>query len=392
MSNRRLTLTASIVAVAALSAACSSSSKSKSATSPTTAASSATTAAASTPGQYTTNLKGVCPDNVVVQTNWWPEPDHGFLYQLIGANGKADTSKNTYSGPLGQTGVNLEIRAGGPAVGFQTVTSQLYTDDSIELGMVATDEAIQNSASHPSTEVFAWYEKNPQIFFWGNPAWDFKSVADIGKSTATVLAFSPATYLDVFEAQGLLKKSQVDTSYTGDPSRFVAANGNIVSQGFATAEPYAYEHSIPAWNKPVKYLLVDPEFPVYQNAMAVRSDKLTSETPCLQKLIPLMQQAAIDYVHSPDAVNAAIFSFAQKLKGGIQVSLEGSKAAVQLMLSTGIVGNGTDGVFGSFDTGRLQGFISKLTPIFAAKNQAIKSGLQPTDIATNQFLDKRSHL
>jgi hypothetical protein len=105
-----------------------------------------------------------------------------------------------------------------------------------------------------------------------------------------------------------------------------------------------------------------------------------------------MQQATIDYVHNPDAVNAAIFSFAQKLKGGIQVSLEGSKAAVQMMLSEGIVGNGTDGVMGSFDNTRLQDFITKLTPIFAAKNQALKSGLQPSDIATNQFLDKRSHL
>jgi hypothetical protein len=391
MPNRRLTLTASIVVIAAMTAACSSS-KTKTTATPTTAASSATTAGSTTPGQYSTNLKGICPDNVVVQTNWWPEPDHGFLYQLIGPNGKADTGKNAYSGPLGQTGVNLEIRAGGPAVGFQTVTSQLYSDDSIELGMVATDESIQNSASHPTTAVLAWYEKNPQIFFWGNPAWDFKSVADIGKSSATVLAFSPATYLDVFEAQGLLKKSQVDTSYTGDPSRFVTASGNIVSQGFVTAEPYAYEHSIPAWSKPVKYLLVDPEFPVYQNAMAIRSDKLQAQGPCLQKLIPLMQQAAIDYVHSPDAVNAAIFSFAQKLKGGIQVSLEGSKAAVQLMLSAGIVGNGTDGVFGSFDNSRLQDFIGKLTPIFASKNQPLKNGLQPSDIATNQFLNKGAHL
>ncbi|MBV9582057.1 MAG: hypothetical protein JO057_26035, partial [Chloroflexi bacterium] len=86
------------------------------------------------------SLKGVCPDNVVVQTNWWPEPDHGFLYQLIGPNGTIDTDKNTYSGPLGNTGVNLEVRAGGPAIGFQQVTAQMYTDDSILLGMAGTDE------------------------------------------------------------------------------------------------------------------------------------------------------------------------------------------------------------------------------------------------------------
>jgi len=403
MAPRRLTITASIVGITALLAACSSSSKSSSTTTAaaaptTTAAATATTAPATTssgtptPGQYTTNLKGICPDTVVVQTNWWPEPDHGFLYQLIGPNGTASASSNSYTGPLGQTGVKLEILAGGPAVGFQTVTSQMYTNDNIELGMVGTDESIQFSASHPTTEVLAWYEKNPQIFFWGNPAWNFQSVGDIGKSNATVLAFSPATYLDVWEAEGLLKKSQVDTSYTGDPSRFVAANGNIVSQGFATAEPYDYEHSVKAWDKPVKYILVNNDYPVYQDAMAVRSDKLQAETPCLQKLVPLMQQAAIDYVHNPTSTNQVIYNFAQKLKGGIQETLDGSAAAVQTMLSQGIVANGTDGVFGSFDTTRVQNFITTLTPIFAAKNAPVKTGLQPSDIATNQFLDKSIHL
>jgi hypothetical protein len=396
MAHRRLILTASVVGVAALVAACSSSkSSSSSATSTTQGAAGATATTASaapTPGQYTTNLKGICPATVVVQTNWWPEPDHGFLYQLIGPNGNADTSKNSYSGPLGQTGVNLQIRAGGPAVGFQTVTSQMYTDDNIELGMVGTDEAIQLSASHPTTQVLAWYEKNPQIFFWGNPSWNYQSVADIGKANVTVLAFSSATYLDVWEDEGLLKKSQVDTSYTGDPSRFVAANGNIVSQGFATAEPYEYEHEVKAWMKPVKYLLVNRDYPVYQDAMAVRSDKLQAETPCLQKLIPLMQQAAIDYVHNPASTNQVIYSFAQKLKGGIQNTLDGSQAAVQTMLSQGIVANGTDGVFGSFDSTRVQNFITTLAPIFAAKNAPIKSGLQPSDIATNQFLNSGIHL
>src|SRR5205823_10983664 len=106
------------------------------------------------------SLKGVCPDTVVFQTNWWPEPDHGFLYQLIGPNGTIDTNKNTYTGPLGNSGVNAEIRAGGPAIGFQQVSAQLYSDDNILLAMVATDEQIGNSATQPSKAVFAWYAKN----------------------------------------------------------------------------------------------------------------------------------------------------------------------------------------------------------------------------------------
>ena len=338
------------------------------------------------------SLKGVCPDNVVVQTNWWPEPDHGFLYQLIGPNGTIDTDKNTYSGPLGNTGVNLEVRAGGPAIGFQQVTAQMYTDDSILLGMAGTDEQIQNSAAQPTTAVFAWYAKNPQIFFWGNPDWDFQSVSDIGKNGATVLAYSPATYVDVLVAKGALNKNQVDESYTGDPSRFVASDGNIVSQGFVTAEPYTYENEVQGWNKPVKLLLLDKEVPIYQDDMAIRTDKLDANRACLQKLIPLMQQSSIDYIKNPVPINTMIVDYTSKIKGGTQVSAAGAADAVQKMLTYGIVGNGTDGVYGSYDAAQVQQLINDFGPVFVQRGKPPKSGLEPSDIYTNEFLDKNIHL
>jgi hypothetical protein len=330
----------------------------------------------------------VCPDTVVFQTNWWPEPDHGFLYQLIGPNGTIDTNKNTYSGPIGNTGVNGEIRAGGPAIGFQQVTAQEYSDDSILLGMVGTDEQIGNSANQATKAVFAWYAKNPQIFFWGNPDWNFSSVADIGANGAPVLAFEGAAYLDVLEGKGSLNKSQVDTSYSGDPARFVASDGNIVSQGFVTAEPYIYEHEVQGWMKPIKFLLLDKEVPIYQDTLAIRSDKLDANRGCLQKLVPLMQQAAVDYVRNPGPINGVFVDYTSRIKGGTQVSAAGAADAVQKMVSLGIVGNGTDGVYGSYDTAQVQTLISDYGPVFAARGKAPKQGLQPSDIFTNEFLDK----
>jgi hypothetical protein len=334
------------------------------------------------------SLKGVCPDTVVFQTNWWPEPDHGFLYQLIGPNGTIDTNKNVYSGPLGNTGVNAEIRAGGPAIGFQQVTAQMYADDSILLGMLGTDETIGNSAGQPSKAVFAWYAKNPQIFFWGNADWNFNSVADIGKSDATVLVFQGGSWVQVLIGKGLLNGNNVDTSYTGDPSRFVAADGKIVSQGFITSEPYIYEHEVQAWMKPVKFLLLDKDVPIYQDTMAIRTDKLDANRACLQKLVPLMQQAAIDYVRNPGPVNGLIVDYTSKIKGGTQISPAGAADAVQRMTSQGIVGNGSDGIYGSYDTARVQALIDDYGPVFAERGKAPKAGLQPSDLFTNEFLDK----
>jgi len=338
------------------------------------------------------SLKGVCPDTVVFQTNWWPEPDHGFLYQLVGPNGTIDTNKNAYIGPLGNTGVNAEIRSGGPAIGFQQVSAQMYSDDSILLGMVGTDEQIQNSASQPSVAVFAWYAKNPQIFFWGNPDWNFQSVSDIGKNGATVLAFSGASYIDVLEAKGALNKDQVDESYTGDPSRFVASDGNIVSQGFVTSEPYLYEHEIQSWMKPVKFLLLDQDVPIYQDDLAIRADKLDANRACLQKLIPLLQQSAIDYVHNPAPINAMITDYTTKVKGATTISAAAGADAVQKMLGLGIVGNGSDGVYGSYDSAKVQSMINDFGPVFTARGKAPKSGLAPSDLFTNEFLNKNIKL
>jgi hypothetical protein len=57
------------------------------------------------------------------------------------------------SGPLvvdGQdTGVRLEVRSGGPATDFKLVSEQLYTDKSITLGQVNTDEAVRFSGPSP---------------------------------------------------------------------------------------------------------------------------------------------------------------------------------------------------------------------------------------------------
>jgi hypothetical protein len=364
-----------------------SSSPSDSAASSASAAPSAATAAQ----RYTTPLKGICPDTVVVQTNWFPEADHGYVYQLIGPGGIVDTKKLTYTGPLGSTGVNLEIRAGGPAIGYQLVSSILYQDPSILLGFVGTDEAIQNSGSNPTTAVFANYDKNPQIFLWGDPSWNFTSVADIGKANAPVLAFDGSTYLDVFVAQGLLSKAQIDTSYKGDPSRFVAAGGKVVQQGFATNEPWIYEHEVPAWNKPVKFLLVNNEYPVYQSALSIRSDKLAANAACLQKLIPLFQAANRDYVADPTAVNGVIRDYVAQLKAGFTLSDASLAAAVQQIRDLKLVENGTDGTLGSFDTARLQKLIDAIGPVIAKTGKTIKAGLAPADLATTQFLDPGIH-
>jgi hypothetical protein len=353
-----------------------------------TSASATPTATTTAEARYNTPLKGVCPDKVIVQTNWWPEPDHGGTYQLLGSNPTIDAAKNRVTGPLGGTGVQLEIRAGGPALGFQQVSSLLAQDDDILLGYVGTDEAVENSGGHPSVAVFSTYEKNPQVWIWGNPEWDYKNTADIGKSGVTVQVFDGASYLEVFKREGLLKESQLDTSYHGTPERFVAEDGKIVIQGFVTNEPYALEHDVKQWAKPVKYLLVE-EYPVYQSALSVRADKLDANKACLEKLVPLFQAAQRDYVADPGPTNKFLLEYLGKLQTGGFTLSEGLVAdASKKQKELGLIANGKDGVLGSFEDARVQTMIDRLVPVFDAKGTKPKPGLKPADLVTNEFLDK----
>jgi len=105
---------------------------------------------------------------------------------------------------------------------------------------------------------------------------------------ARVLYFQGATYMDYLLGSGILRRRQVDGSYDGSPSAFVASGGQIAVQAYATNEPYTYQHEITAWGKPVAYQLVyDTGYPNYANVLAVRADRQAALARCLARLVPL---------------------------------------------------------------------------------------------------------
>src|SRR5215475_5156105 len=99
------------------------------------------------------SLKGVCPDPVVIQTSWWPQAEHGAYYQLLGKNAQVDKGKKSVAGPLvvngADSGIRIEIRAGGPVNNFTPPSTTLYLDRSVTLGGAETDQAVQISKDQP---------------------------------------------------------------------------------------------------------------------------------------------------------------------------------------------------------------------------------------------------
>jgi hypothetical protein len=397
----RVTAAGAILGALALTAsACGSSNSSDASAADSTTPVAASSSAATGPA---VDLSGVCPSTIVVQTDWNPEADHGHLYQMLGPDPSIDANKKSVTGDLyadGQpTGVKLEIRAGGPAIGYSTVSSQMYQDKSITLGYVSTDESVEFSGKLPTTAVFAENDKSPMVVMWDPATYpdvtDIKSLGTaLQKTGGVVRYFSGAAYMEHLIGAGYLSKDVTDGSYDGTPAKFVTDRGKSAQQGFATAEPYIYEHEVKAWAKPVKYqLIADTGWDPYPETMSVRTGDLQSLTPCLQKLVPVMQQADVDYFKDPTPTNDLIDKLVETYNNGWTYDAEVGKFAADQMKSLKIATDGSDGYVGDIDASRVEQFMKVAVPIFdKTKDAGVKAGLKPEDLFTNQFLDKKISL
>ena len=363
------------------------------------AGSSSTSAAASkAPAGSAVDLSGVCPATVVIQTDWNPEADHGHLYELVGGTPEIDAAKKTVTGDLvvggKSTGVKVQVRSGGPAIGFQPVTQQMYTDTSITLGYVSSDEALQNSAKLPTKAVFAETNKSPQMIMWDPKTYpkvtDIKSLgAALSKSGGVIRYFKGAAYMSYLEGAGIVSAKVLDGSYDGAPAKFVAAQGKDGQQGFATAEPYIYQNEVGAWKKPVKFQLVyDTGYPIYPEAMSIRTGDESKLAPCLKKLVPVLQQADVDYVMDPTAANKLIVDLVTKYNNGWVYGDAVAAFGAKQLTALGLVGNGPSGYAGEMEASRFQKVIDIDTPIFTKGGSAPKSGIKPADLFTNDYLSK----
>jgi hypothetical protein len=372
-----------LAAVGLVATACGSSSNKSSGASGAT-----TTTAAPAAAAAASDLTGVCPNPLIVQTDWFPEPEQGGLYQLIGPGGKQDAKKGVYSGPLGDTGITLEIRAGGPFLGGQSTTAQLYSDQNIFMGYVATDEAVKMSGKQPTVAVVSPLEKSPQILMWDPAAFpNVKTWADVKPTKAKVLYFEGSAYMDYLIGKGLVDKKQTDASYDGSPTRFVTEH--VFQQGFSSNEPFTYENDIPQWKKPVKYLYVDDAgYKFYPSSLSVRPELLTKNADCLKKVVPMMQQAQVDYMADPKPINDFFLSYVKAMASFWVLTAPGEANAVKVMLADKLVSNGPDSTLGNFDMDRVQKFIDDTLAIFKGVGiTSIKDGVKASDVVTNQFID-----
>lgn len=380
-----------LVAVSALAvAACGGSSDTASGTS-TTPGTSGTAGTAGTAAGV--ELAGVCPDRVVIQTDWNPQAEHGGVYELVGDGYTVDADRKRVRGPLvaggTDTGVDVEIRMGGPAIGFRPVGAYLYENTDIMLGFANTDGIVQRYAALPTLSVMAGLDINPQIIMWDPVTYpQVRTIADLKATGAKVRTFEGIAFMQYLVGSGVLDKAQVDGSYDGTPGVFVAQQGKIAQQGFASAEPYIYRNEVKNWGRDVAYQLIhDTGWQPYAQSLVIRSAERDTLAPCLKKLVPVIQQAQVDFLNNPARTDTLIVDLVKQYNTGWVYSQGVADYAVAQMRKLGIVGNGPDQTLGDHDEARVAEFIKKALPIYKQAGGKVKDDLEPSDIVTNEFID-----
>ncbi|HEY7100475.1 MAG TPA: ABC transporter substrate-binding protein, partial [Mycobacteriales bacterium] len=109
--------------------------------------------------------------------------------------------------------------------------------------------------------------------------------------------------------------------------------------------------------------------------------------PCLKKLVPIVQQASVDFMANPGPTNQLVISTVEKMKDFWTYSPGMADYAVKTLKSLGLVGNGPDKTLGNIQDSRVQRMIDILKPIYVTQHKEIKDGLKPSDIYTNEYIN-----
>jgi len=356
---------------------------------PTTSSAAAGTTTGDTTGAQP-SLVDVCPDPVVIQTDWYPQAEHGATYQLVaGPDAEIDAQNGRVRGPLGTTGIDVEIRVAGSFIGDNSVQAVMYEDDDVLLGYVNLDTAIKTSDTLPVVGVFQILDISPEILMFDPAQATYETVDDIADNPdAKILYYEGSASIDYLVGSGRVTEDQLDPSYDGSPSRFVTED-NILQQGFVSAEVYKYENEVEQWNKPVDYLLLnDAGYTNYVQTLSVVPEAVTAQAECLSQLVPVMQQAVVDYAADPTTANRFMVQYNEALDSSWTINDGLVDSGVEIMKELDILGNGPNDTVGDSDETRVTEFIAEVVPVFeTAGIDTIKADLTPADLVTNEFID-----
>lgn len=332
-------------------------------------------------------LVDVCPERIVIQTSMLPGPDVGPLFALLGAEPEVDVLAASVAAPLvradgTEEDVTLEIRSGGPAVGFRPALELLDADPEILLAQTSTARALRLASSIPSVGVVSLTDRSRDVIIVDPATYpEIDSIDALRAAGIEVQHVTDDPFAAFLAGTGALDAAQLVPGFDGEPAAFVQSGGAITQQGDELVEPVLIP-SLPQWARPVVALDATASGWVdYDDSLVVRSADVAEQTECLGRLVPVVQEAISAYVQAPQATNAVMATTRAQFTPLPRLTVELMDAGVANGVETGVFGDGADTTVGNFDTDRLEPFLEQLAPILEVDR------VEVGELVTNEFID-----
>ena len=322
-------------------------------------------------------LADVCPGRIVVQVSGLPTPRLGPLYSLLASGAEIADDGRSVSGPLRRPGqapddVTLEIRTGGPSIGFVPAIDVGATDSSVHL--VTTSIAdLARRVDSDATAIVALSELNDRMIMWSARA--HPGVADLdalGASGIEIRHVTGEPFVEFLVANGVLDPDQLVSGGSDAIAAFVTEAGAIARQGDAVTDPPLFAE-LPEWSDPLTvgeassrgWLDVEPVL------ATVADDRL--DPACLDQLVPTIQSAIPAYDADSAAVNELMAAVGLRVDPFSLVSasvLDAAAASITLPESPG-----------TFDLERIDAFLPSLATALGADVRAVDEVVETSHLA-----------
>ena len=127
----------------------------------------------------------------------------------------------------------------------------------------------------------------------------------------------------------------------------------------------------------------DTGFGVYAATIGVRAADLEDLSPCLELLVPIIQQSTVDYYASPDRANAMIIDAVETINSFWVYDQGIADFSVQTQIDLGLAGNGDDDTVGNIDGDRVGRVIDQV------RGAGLETAdVEADDLFTNEFIDE----
>lgn len=311
-------------------------------------------------------LADVCPATIVIQTAVQPGVAVGALYGLLGPDPAIEPMAQVVSAPLVRPdgtaeGVVLELRAGGPAVGFVNPIEIMRNDAAVSIAHASLPTTLAERSSLETTAVMSLTTRSHDAVVYDPTSYpsvvDWAGLRDTGVEIRHVTGAPVISYL---EAQGVVTSDQLTPGFGGGPAGFVAAEGAIAQQGDLLVDPVLFP-TLAQWGKPVATLATaDAGWESLDDLLLVAADQQRISEACLGRLVPIIQAAIPAYLDQPTTTNELLARVRSAFNPLDRLTVELLDAGVASGIELGGFGPGT---VGGFDADVLESFLPQLAAV-----------------------------